>query len=88
MPKIRKIKIEDRKDMRGGGYARRKFTVEEAGAIREEYNTSIPKITISSIARKYNVSQPLMYQLIKGKTYVEGGTGGDRGGSPIAGDNL
>ena len=29
MPKIRKIKLEDRKDMRGGGYARRKFTTEE-----------------------------------------------------------
>ena len=76
MPKIRKIKLEDRKDLRGGGYSRRKFTVEQADAIREEYNTSTQKITISSLARKYSVSQPLMYQLIKGKTYTDGGTGG------------
>jgi|TARA_A100001201_G_scaffold16849_1_gene19791 transposase-like protein len=88
MPKIRKIKIEDRKDMRGGGYARRKFTVEEAGAIRKEYNTSTPKITISSIARKYNVSQPLMYQLIKGKTYNDENTRGAGGIPPIVGGKL
>ena len=31
MPKIRKIKVGDRKDKRGGGYSRRKFTVAEAG---------------------------------------------------------
>ncbi len=37
MPKIPKIKPSDRKDRRGGGYARRKFTTEEADAIREEY---------------------------------------------------
>ena len=61
MPKIRKIKLEDRKDMRGGGYSRRKFTEEEAQAIRDEYNNAKEKITISSLARKYNVSQPLMY---------------------------
>ncbi len=76
MPKIRKIKLEDRKDSRGGGYSRRKFTVEEANAIREEYTTATEEITISSLARKYSVSQPLMYQLIKGKTYTDGGTGG------------
>ena len=76
MPKIRKIKLEDRKDLRGGGYSRRKFTVEQADAIREEYNTSTQKITISSLARKYSVSQPLMYQLIKGTTYTEGDVGG------------
>ena len=79
MPKIRKIKLEDRKDSRGGGYSRRKFTVEEADAIRKEYSTSTQKITISSIARKYKVSQPLMYQLIKGTTYTDGGMGGNRG---------
>jgi len=76
MPKIRKIRIEDRKDSRGGGYSRRKFTVEEANAIRKEYTNATQKITISSLARKYKVSQPLMYQLIKGKTYTDGGTGG------------
>ena len=76
MPKIRKIRLEDRKDSRGGGYSRRKFTVEEADAIRKEYSTSTQKITISSLARKYKVSQPLMYQLIKGKTYTDGDIGG------------
>ena len=75
MPKIRKIKLEDRKDMRGGGYSRRKFTEEEAEAIREEYNNATERLTISSLARKYKVSQPLMYQLIKKTTYA----GGDRG---------
>tara|TARA_R100000734_G_scaffold8987_1_gene6905 strand:+ start:480 stop:698 length:219 start_codon:yes stop_codon:yes gene_type:complete len=71
MPKIRKIKLEDRKDMRGGGYARRKFTTEEVDRIRLEYATCTEKVTISSLARKYNVSQPLMYQLIKKTTYNE-----------------
>ena len=87
MPKIRKIKVEDRKDSRGGGYSRRKFTVAEADAIRLEYNTSTQKITISSLARKYSVSQPLMYQLVKGTTYTEGDVGGrgDRGIGGIGG---
>ena len=90
MPKIRKIKLEDRKDSRGGGYSRRKFTVEEADAIRREYKTSTPKTTISSLARKYSVSQPLMYQLVKGTTYNEGGMGGSRGvrGKNIIGGKL
>ena len=74
MPKIRKIKTSDRKDSRGGGYAKRKFTTEEANRIRGEYEgegggTSGGGISISALARKYNVSQPLMYQLIKGTTY-------------------
>ena len=77
MPKIRKIKLEDRKDMRGGGYSRRKFTAEEVDYIRKEYATSTEKVTISSLARKYNVSQPLMYQMIKGTTYTD--NKGDRG---------
>ena len=71
MPKIRKIKVSDRKDSRGGGYSRRKFTVAEADAIRLEFNTSESKITISAMARKYEVSQPLMYQLLKGTTYTD-----------------
>ena len=81
MPKIRKIKIGDRKDKRGGGYSRRKFTVAEADAIRLEFNTSESKVTISAMARKYEVSQPLMYQLLKGTTYTDKGIGGigDRG---------
>tara|TARA_R100001440_G_C2522536_1_gene119043 strand:+ start:5659 stop:5868 length:210 start_codon:yes stop_codon:yes gene_type:complete len=69
MPKIRKIKTSDRKDSRGGGYAKRKFTFEEAQEIREEYKREGG--SISGVARKYNVSQPLMYQLIKGTTYNE-----------------
>jgi len=93
MPKIRKIKVADRKDKRGGGYSRRKFTVAEADAIRLEFNTATDKITISAMARKYEVSQPLMYQLLKGTTYTDkkrgevsrgtqrgiGGIEGDRG---------
>ena len=75
MPKIRKIKVSDRKDSRGGGYSRRKFTVAEADAIRLEFNTSDSKITISAMARKYEVSQPLMYQLLKGTTYTDKGMG-------------
>ena len=79
MPKIRKIKVGDRKDKRGGGYSRRKFTVAEADAIRLEFNTSESKITISAMARKYEVSQPLMYQLLKGTTYTDKGIGGTKG---------
>ena len=85
MPKIRKIKVSDRKDSRGGGYSRRKFTVAEADAIRLEFNTSDSKITISAMARKYEVSQPLMYQLLKGTTYTDkvgvGGRGGGKRGT-------
>jgi len=79
MPKIRKIKVGDRKDKRGGGYSRRKFTVAEADAIRLEFNTSESKVTISAMARKYEVSQPLMYQLLKGTTYTDKGIGGTKG---------
>jgi hypothetical protein len=79
MPKIRKIKVGDRKDSRGGGYSRRKFTVAEADAIRLEFNTATDKITISAMARKYEVSQPLMYQLLKGTTYTDKGIGGTKG---------
>ena len=96
MPKIRKIKVSDRKDSRGGGYSRRKFTVAEADAIRLEFNTATDKITISAMARKYEVSQPLMYQLLKGTTYTDkvkrgrrgrGGIEGDRGIEGSASDN-
>jgi len=34
-----KIKREDRKDRRGGGYAKRKFTYEQAEGIRKLYKT-------------------------------------------------
>ena len=86
MPKIRKIKVGDRKDSRGGGYSRRKFTVAEADAIRLEFNTASDKITISAMARKYEVSQPLMYQLLKGTTYTDNKGRGTKGVGGIDGD--
>ena len=61
--------IYDRKDMRGGGYAKRKFTLEEAEAIREEYKAG--GISQNQLARKYNVSQPIINMLLKGKTYTK-----------------
>ena len=88
MPKIRKIKVGDRKDFRGGGYSRRKFTVAEADAIRLEFNTATDKITISAMARKYEVSQPLMYQLLKGTTYTDKGGAGVGGRGDIGGDTV
>ena len=86
MPKIRKIKVGDRKDSRGGGYSRRKFTVAEADAIRLEFNTASDKITISAMARKYEVSQPLMYQLLKGTTYTDKSKGRGTKGAGGIGD--
>ena len=59
----------ERKDRRGGGYAKRKFTLEEAKAIRDEYNEG--GIKQSQLARKYNVSQPIMNMLLKKKTYIK-----------------
>ena len=35
------INIYDRKDMRGGGYAKRKFTLEQAEEIRKEYKQGV-----------------------------------------------
>ena len=43
-----KIKREDRKDRRGGGYAKRKFTYEQAELIREIYK--IGKYTQDQLA--------------------------------------
>ena len=86
MPKIRKIKVGDRKDSRGGGYSRRKFTVAEADAIRLEFNTATDKITISAMARKYEVSQPLMYQLLNGTTYTDKSKGRGTKGAGGLGD--
>ena len=61
------ISIYDRKDRRGGGYAKRKFTFEEAEMIREEYKTGI--FTQTQLATKYQVSQPLINQILSKKTY-------------------
>jgi len=53
--------------MRGGGYAKRKFTLEEAESIRQEYK--LGGISQNELARKYSVSQPIINMLLKGKTY-------------------
>ena len=53
--------------MRGGGYAKRKFTLEEAEEIRKEYKQG--GISQNQLARKYEVSQPIINMLLKGKTY-------------------
>jgi ribosome-binding protein aMBF1 (putative translation factor) len=63
------ISIYDRKDRRGGGYAKRKFTLEEAEDIREEYKAG--GISQNQLAKKYNVSQPIINMLLKGKTYCK-----------------
>ena len=63
------IKIYDRKDMRGGGYAKRKFTLEQAEEIRKEYKQG--GISQNQLARKYEVSQPIINMLLKGKTYIK-----------------
>ena len=44
------ISIYDRKDRRGGGYSKRKFTYEEAEMIREEYKTGV--FTQQQLAKK------------------------------------
>lgn len=63
------INIYDRKDMRGGGYAKRKFTLEEAEEIRKEYKQG--GVSQNQLARKYEVSQPIINMLLKGKTYIK-----------------
>ena len=63
------INIYDRKDMRGGGYAKRKFTLEEAEAIRKEYGEG--GISQTKLADKYGVSQPIINMILRGKTYTK-----------------
>ena len=63
------INIYDRKDMRGGGYAKRKFTLEEAEAIRKEYSAG--GIGQTKLAEKHNVSQPIINMILRGKTYTK-----------------
>ena len=70
MSKIGKIKTSDRKDHRGGGYSRRKFTDNEAKLIRQEYEEGAGG-SVTQMAKRYNVSQPLMYQLLNYVTYNE-----------------
>jgi ribosome-binding protein aMBF1 (putative translation factor) len=61
------INIYDRKDMRGGGYAKRKFTLEEAEQIRNEYKAG--GISQTKLGEKYGVSQPIINMILRGKTY-------------------
>ena len=63
------VNIYERKDRRGGGYAKRKFTLEEAEAIRVEYSGG--GISQNKLAAKYNVSQPIINMIIKRKTYLK-----------------
>tara|TARA_R110000803_G_scaffold137019_2_gene204029 strand:- start:412 stop:615 length:204 start_codon:yes stop_codon:yes gene_type:complete len=64
-----KTTFENRKDSRGGGYSRRKFTFEEAETIREEYKSG--QYTQHRLAEKYKVSQPLIAQILLHKTYCK-----------------
>ena len=61
------VNIYDRKDRRGGGYAKRKFTLEEAEEIRKEYSAG--GISQTKLAVKYGVSQPIINMILRGKTY-------------------
>lgn len=63
------INIYDRKDMRGGGYAKRKFTYEEAEKVRVDYKTG--KFTQHDLASMYKVSQSIINKILRFKTYVK-----------------
>jgi len=64
------INIYERKDRRGGGYAKRKFTFEEAQKIRLEYESG--QYTQDQLAIKYHVSQPIINKILRYKTYIKG----------------
>jgi|TARA_R110000787_G_scaffold46259_7_gene112380 hypothetical protein len=63
------INIYERKDRRGGGYAKRKFTYEEAQQIRLDYDSGV--FTQEQIAIKYDVSQSLINKILRNKTYTK-----------------
>jgi len=63
------INIYERKDMRGGGYAKRKFTYEEAEKVRSDYKTG--KYTQHQLASLYKVSQSIINKILRFKTYVK-----------------
>ena len=63
------INVFERKDRRGGGYAKRKFTYEEAQQIRIEYESGV--FTQEQIAIKYGVSQSLINKILRNKTYLK-----------------
>ena len=63
------INIYERKDRRGGGYSKRKFTFEVAQQIRIDYESGI--FTQEQIAIKYGVSQSLINKILRFKTYTK-----------------
>ena len=63
------INIYERKDRRGGGYAKRKFTFDEAQSIRIEYETGT--YTQEQLALKYKVSQSIINKILRYKTYIK-----------------
>ena len=63
------VSIYERKDRRGGGYAKRKFTFDEAQMVRLEYETGT--FTQVQLAAKYNVSQSIINKILRYKTYIK-----------------
>jgi DNA invertase Pin-like site-specific DNA recombinase len=63
------INIYERKDRRGGGYSKRKFTFEVAQQIRIDYESGT--FTQEQIAIKYKVSQSLINKILRFKTYIK-----------------
>lgn len=63
------INVFERKDRRGGGYAKRKFTYQESQQIRLDYDTGT--YTQEQIAIKYSVSQSLINKILRRKTYMK-----------------
>ena len=62
------VNIYDRKDMRGGGYAKRKFTYEEAEKVRADYKGVY---TQHQLAIQYSVSQSIINKILRLKTYLK-----------------
>tara|TARA_R100000963_G_C4601731_1_gene75195 strand:- start:396 stop:596 length:201 start_codon:yes stop_codon:yes gene_type:complete len=63
------VSIYERKDRRGGGYAKRKFTFDEAQMVRLEYETGT--FTQVQLALKYSVSQSIINKILRYKTYIK-----------------
>tara|TARA_R110000751_G_scaffold123493_3_gene224467 strand:+ start:82 stop:282 length:201 start_codon:yes stop_codon:yes gene_type:complete len=63
------ISIYERKDRRGGGYSKRKFTFKEAQMVRLEYETGT--YTQVQLSIKYGVSQSIINKILRYKTYIK-----------------